>query len=379
MISKAKPLVLHIITGLNDGGAEAVLFNLIHSSTEFKHAVISLMGPGKYGPMMEEAGIHVSYLELSPNRPSPLKLMHLFRIVRSLKPDVVQTWMYHADFLGGLAAWCAGVRAIVWGLHHSTVDKGGAKWRTRQLVRLNALISSWLPFLIVTCSKKGAQVHGEIGYPPAKMVVVHNGYDTDAFKPDPVSRALIRSEFGVADDQLLLGCVARYNPQKDHRNLIFAFAEVLKIRPDSHLLLIGPGLTPENTDIVALLDTTGTQRSVTLVGPRKDVPALMNGLDLHVLSSLGEAFPNVVSEAMCCGTPCVATDVGDSATIVGKAGRICAPRDHKALARAILDIAPRCRDPALSEACRERILKKFTLDRMIEGYQTVWRRSMLGR
>ena len=132
---------------------------------------------------------------------------------------------------------------------------------------------------------------------------------------------------------------------KDHQNTIRAFAQVLRILPDSHLLLVGPGLTFENTELTNLLETTKTKNNVTLVGPRKDIPALMNGLDLHVLgSAFGEAFPNVLSEAMSCGTPCVATDVGDSATIIGETGRICPPRDCNALAEAILDIAPFWRD-----------------------------------
>lgn len=377
MTSDSKPTVLHIITGLNDGGAEAVLFNLIRSSTVFQHKVISLMGPGKYGPLMEESGFNVLYLGLSPTMPSPLKIIQLSRMVRAFQPDVVQTWMYHADLLGGLAAWSAGCRAIVWGLHHTTLDKEGTKWVTRKLVRLNSFISSWVPSHIITCSKKGGEVHREIGYPAEKMVTVHNGYNTDAFRPDAESRASIRSEFGATDDQLLLGCVARYNPQKDHQNTIRAFAQVLRILPDSHLLLVGPGLTFENTELTNLLETTKTKNNVTLVGPRKDIPALMNGLDLHVLgSAFGEAFPNVLSEAMSCGTPCVATDVGDSATIIGETGRICPPRDCNALAEAILDIAPLCRDPKVSESCRARILENFTLDHMVSGYQQVWRDSM---
>lgn len=379
MTSEARPVVLHVITGLNDGGAEAVLYNLIRAADAFEHRVISLMGPGKYGPLIEREGIGIDYVGLSPALPMPWKLSRLGRLVRRARPDVVQTWMYHADFLGGLAAWRAGHRAIVWGLHHSTLDRRGTKWTTRRLVGLNARLSRWLPRRIITCSQKGEAVHRAIGYPAGKMVVVPNGYNTDAFSPDARARAAIRAEFGVAGGQLLLGCVARYNPQKDHPNLIRAFAEVVRARPDARLLLIGPGLTEENGEIVALRAKLGLEESVTLAGPRPDIPAIMNGLDLHVLgSAFGEAFPNVLSEAMACGTPCVATDVGDSAEILGDTGRICPPRDPAALAAAVLEMAPLAGDPAAAEACRSRIVDRFGLDHMAASYQRVWSESLAG-
>jgi glycosyltransferase involved in cell wall biosynthesis len=372
-----KPVAMHIITGLNDGGAEAVLYNLIRAERHFEHKVISLMGPGKYGPKMQAEGVDVSYLGLRPSLPSPLKLLHLTSIVRRAEPDVVQCWMYHADLLGGYAAWRAGVRAIVWGLHHTTLDNQGTKWTTRQLVRLNSRVSPWMPRRIITCSNKGDVVHRKIGYPAEKMVVVHNGYNTAAFQPDAAARAAIRAEFGVRDDQFLLGCVARFNPQKDHRNLIKGFAGVAQARPDAHLLLVGPGLTVDNAEVTALIAEMGLTNRITLVGPRTDIPAVMNGLDLHVLSSaFGEAFPNVLSEAMSCGTPCVATDVGDSATIVGETGRIVPPRDSQALTAAILELASGLSDPAMQVACRDRILGNFTLEHMVAGYTKVWCESI---
>jgi glycosyltransferase involved in cell wall biosynthesis len=377
LMTSEKLVVLHIITGLNDGGAEAVMYNLIRTANDFEHKVISLMGPGKYGPKLEAEGFDVSYLELYPSLPSLLKLIKLIGMVRRATPDVVQCWMYHADLLGGYAAWRAGVRAIVWGLHHTTLDAQGTKWSTRQLVKLNTLVSPWLPRRIISCSNKGDVVHREIGYPAHKMVVVHNGYNTNAFTPDAQSRAAIRERIGIADDQLLLGCVARYNPQKDHRNLLLGFAEVVQARPDAHLLLIGPGLTENNTEVSILIADKGLTDQITMLGPQSDIPALMNGIDIHVLgSAFGEAFPNVLSEAMSCSTPCVATDVGDSATIVGETGRIVPRRDPAALAKAIIDLASQLPDHKLATACRDRILGNFTLAHMVQGYSRVWRDSI---
>ena len=147
---KRKPIVLHIITGLGGGGAEAVLYNLIRSAINFEHKIISLSGPGKYGPMMEAEGFEVFCLGLRSSLHSAMKLLKLPNLVRQAQPDVVQCWMYHADLLGGYAAWHANVRAIVWGLHHTTLDVQSTKWTTKQLVLFNARISSWLPHRIIT-------------------------------------------------------------------------------------------------------------------------------------------------------------------------------------------------------------------------------------
>ena len=374
---KRKPIVLHIITGLGGGGAEAVLYNLIRSAINFEHKIISLSGPGKYGPMMEAEGFEVFCLGLRSSLHSAMKLLKLPNLVRQAQPDVVQCWMYHADLLGGYAAWHANVRAIVWGLHHTTLDVQSTKWTTKQLVLFNARISSWLPHRIITCSKKGDVYHRGIGFPAEKMVVVHNGYNTATFIPDDTARTRFRSEFNISDDQLLLGCVARFNPQKDHCNILQAFAEVIKVRSNAHLLLIGPGLTAENTEITAQISKKGLSDHVTLVGPRLDIPMVMNGLDLHVLgSAYGEAFPNVLSEAMSCGTPCVATNVGDSATILGKTGCVVPARDSHALAAAILDLSHQLSHPALQTTCRAHILQNFTLEHMVAGYTQVWRESI---
>lgn len=378
MISdKTRPVALHIITDLDDGGAEAMLFNLVRGAAGFEHKVISLMGPGKFGPKLTALGVEVSCVDMSRKAPSPLKLLRLRRLVAAANADIVQTWMYHADLLGGLAARSLGLRTVIWGLHHTTVDKEGTRWATRQIVKLNARLSSRLPARIITCSKKGDEVHKAIGYDPDKMIVVHNGYDTSNFKPDSEQRAKIRAEFGIGEDQPLLGCVARYNPQKDHRNLLLGFARVLKSRPDAHLLLIGPGLTPDNAEITAILAAQKIQPNVTLVGARPDIPAVMNGLDLHVLgSAFGEAFPNVLSEAMACGTPCVATDVGDSRTIIGDTGLICPPRDPDALASAVLRMLPDMNAAEIQEKCRSRIVNNFTRDHMVAGYTAVWRKCI---
>ncbi|OCC22907.1 hypothetical protein MB02_14150 [Croceicoccus estronivorus] len=373
MTSDQRPHILHIITGLGDGGAEAVLYRLATYDDLHSHSVISLSGMGKYGPLLHEAGIAVEAMGLSPSLPSAARLMRMVQSVRRQAPDVVQTWMYHGDLLGGVAARLAGVRRVVWGLHNTTLDRQGTKWATRAIVRLNAQLSRRLPARIASCSEKGIQVHRDAGYAPGKLTVVHNGYDIGAFRPDANARQHIRAEWGITDDEILLGCVARFDPQKDHGNLLAAFRRVLDRQPAARLALIGTGMTHDNSALAGLIERNGVGQSVILCGRRSDIPAVMNGLDVHVLASaFGEAFPNVVCEAMACGTICAATDVGDTGLIIDSTGHICPPSDPDALASAILSAIERAGTAEASAACRARIESMFSLDRMAAGYAALW-------
>lgn len=365
--------VLHVITGLGDGGAEAVLHRVVCADTSFRHSVISLSDDGKYGTLLRKAGIDVAVLQMDSSVPSLIKLAQLVCMIRKARPNVVQTWMYHADLMGGLAARLAGNNAVVWGNHNSIVSRDSTKLATRLIVKLNAYLSHWIPRKIVSCSEKGAAVHAELGYATDRAVVVNNGYDLSVFRPDATNGSRVRKEFSVPSDSPFFGCVARDDPFKDHSTLLAGFAMVAQALPEAWLVLVGSGMTPENEHITAQLKQDRIDHRVILAGRRNDVPAIMNAIDVHVLSSTAEAFPNVLSEAMACGTPCAVTNVGDCAIIVGETGEVCEPQNPNALSRAMLDIFGRAREePNLSRACRARVTDHFSLNKMIAGYTDVW-------
>jgi glycosyltransferase involved in cell wall biosynthesis len=188
--------VTHIITGLNDGGAEAVLYRLCTHDGAHRHTVISLMDEGKYGPLLRAAGVEVLCLDMPRGHLRPRALWRLWHWLRTQRPDVVQTWMYHADLLGGVVARLAGIRAVVWGIHHTTLEPGESSRATRLIARLLARLSRRVPRRIVACAGRGVQVHGALGYDTARMRVVPNGYDLARFAPDPGSRARLRAALG---------------------------------------------------------------------------------------------------------------------------------------------------------------------------------------
>lgn len=369
--------VLHIITGLGDGGAEGVLTRLCLNSSEAAHVVISMTDDGKYGSVLRENGITVYSLGMNSGMHSFGCFFRLLRLTRSEKPDVVQTWMYHADLLGGLAARLACVRCVFWGVRQSTLEKGRSKRLTAMIARLCAVLSYIVPEKIICCANKAKEVHGELGYCKSKMTVIPNGYDLTKLKPSEGARSQVREQLGVNSDEILLGMVGRYHPQKNHRNLLEALSLLIAWGHSFRCVLVGTDMVTDNHSLLEEITELGLAESILLVGPRTDIPELMNALDVHVLSSSSEGFPNVVAEAMACGTPCVSTDVGDAAEIIADTGTVCPPESAEALAHSVLMLLKeQVERPELwssrKRRARGRIADLYSLERTVGMFESAW-------
>ncbi len=369
--------IFHIIAGLGNGGAESVLYRLCINDTN-NHTVISLMDAGKYGPLLRTEGVEVYCLNMPKGRISLRGLKTLWKILRTGQPDVVQTWMYHADLVGGFFARLAGIGYICWGIHHSNLEPGKNKYLTIWLARLCAVLSPYVPQHIVCCAQQAAEVHQALGYSKGKLVVIPNGYDLNWFRPDIEARARLRNEWGFSNEIPLLGMIGRFDPQKDHKNLIDALCQLRKKEVPFRCVLVGNGLSRDNKQLVSWLEEAQLFDQILLLGIRNDIPSVMNALDIHVLPSIGEAFPNVLAEAMSCGTPCVTTDVGDAALIVGETGWIVPPKNSNMLAYALDDAIVAWHDhilwPKRQRACRVRIEQNYEIEKMVCSYNDVWKR-----
>ena len=369
--------VLHVITGLGDGGAEGVLTRLCLNSRKAEHVVVSLTDEGKYGSVLRESGIAVYSLEMNPRRPSLPSFFRLVKLISKQKPDVVQTWLYHSDLFGGLAARMAGIRNIFWNIRLSNLHGGSEKKATVLTARVCAKLSSWLPKGIICCAEKAAKTHLELGYDKSKLVVIPNGYDLDKYSPNQAFRNLIRNEFQLGTDEIVLGMVGRFHLQKDHHNLLTALGYVKESRIPFRCLLVGSDLNEANLALISQINEMGLKNEVILAGQRRDIPMVMSALDIHILSSRYEGFPNVIAEAMACGTPCVSTDVGDASVIIGKTGVVCRVGNPEELANGILQLAieKSNNDEAWHSRmaeCRERIMSNYTLDKSVSRYEDVW-------
>ncbi|WBU31263.1 glycosyltransferase [Rhodopseudomonas palustris] len=346
------PRVLHIITSLEVGGAEKMLCKVVEelSSAGFACVVISLKAPGPLARILKERGVQVYSLGLGSLVDVPRALIRLAKLLRELKPDLVQTWLYHADLLGTVAIWLARVRCrLLWNIRCSGIDFSLYSKSTRIAVSILARISRY-PDGILVNSQAGLTEHISYGYRPKRWRLIPNGFDLKEFKPDAVARARIRGDLGIPGDGFVVGMVARFDPMKDHRTLLDAATIVVARCGRTSFVLCGRGVDHSN-EVLVTHSAYQTGR-VRLLGERSDVSAILASLDVLVLPSLfGEGFPNVLGEAMACGVPCIVTQVGDCSAIIGNSGLLIPFQSPEALAQAIEAL----RDESDDEASRRRV------------------------
>lgn len=368
--------LLFVTTSLDMGGAQMMLVRLLTGldRNQFSPTVISLVRPGPLQAPIEGLGIPIYSLEMPRGIPHPGALVKLVRWLRRNRPDAIQTWMYHADLLGGLAAKLAGGIPLAWGIRHADLSKNANRWHTLLTVKACAHLSRWLPSQIICSSEAARRLHVEAGYEPKKMVVVRNGVDLTLFQANAVSRSGLREELGVPDESLLVGLIGRFDPQKDHRNFVLAAGLLLHMWPHVRFVLCGERINWDNASLTGWIDEQGIRDRCYLLDNRDDMPRVMAAMDIVVSSSLGESFPNVVAEAMSCEVPCVVTDVGDSAVIVGDTGRVVPPRDPIALSAAMFGLITMNREMRcqLGMTARCRIEEHFALHTVVSRYQNLY-------
>lgn len=337
------------------------------------NVVITLTDQDALRPGVEDIGIEVHSLGMRRGRPSASGLYRLVRILRRERPLILQTWLYHADVLGSLAAKIVGIPVCVWNLRVSQIEMDRYPRVTRWALRAGARLSGW-PDLVVVNSSAGRDAHQAAGYRPRRWRVIGNGFDAGRFHPDPRARLGFRESLGLGD-HFLVGLVARYDPMKDHATF-FAAAEIfLKTSPEARFILAGSGVDRTNPALNSMIERCGLGDRVTLLGERADMPAVLPALDLVTLSSaFGEGFSNAVGEAMACGIPCVVTDVGDMARVVGDTGRVVPPRNPEALAAAWRDLESMGREGRLrlGAAARRRIETSFELSGIVRSYERTY-------
>ena len=336
--------------------------------------VISLMDIGQIGQKIQTLAVPVLQLGMRRGVANPLHLLRLVRWLQKNPPDIIQTWMYHADIIGGLAAKLIGNIPVVWNIRHTNLEPQVNKRSTIWTAKTCASLSSWLPVRIVCCAETARWIHEELGYAANKMVVIPNGFDMETFKPDPSARLAVRSELGIPKNAPLIGLIARFDPQKDHHNAIQGAALLHGRMPDVHFLFCGNGVTMENQELATWIKDAGIGDVCHLLGRREDIQRINAALDIASSSSCGEGFPNAIGEAMACEVPCVVTDVGDSAYLVGNTGSVVPPKSPKSLSEAwtkLLTLSLEERRK-LGQQARKRVAENFSLAYVVEQYQNLW-------
>ncbi|MCP5559056.1 MAG: glycosyltransferase [Verrucomicrobiaceae bacterium] len=370
--------ILFIIAGLGAGGAEAVLSQLVRGldPQRFDPCVISFTPGGRHGDAMRAAGVDVQDLGMKPGLPTPGGLWRMLRIAREFKPDLLCGWMQHGNLAASvLRPWLPGKPPILWNVRQAVYSLGFEKRSAALLISLLRWLSR-RPAAIICNSSVAAEQLEQIGYSMKHRRVIANGFNPDLFRPDSAARSSLRGELGLPVEAKLIGRIGRNDSQKDNGMFLRAMAELVPQREDLHIVMAGSGIEPGREPLATELQPHAAVLNgrLHLLGERSDVPRVTAALDISVSSSFTEGFPNVVGEAMACGVPPIATDVGDADLLMGQSG-ICIPaRDSAALVSActrLLDM-PEAERTDVQHAARQRIIDQFSIQSMIEKFQSLF-------
>lgn len=361
--------VVHVIVGLGQGGAEGALVRLIQSSdSPSNHVVVSLMDEGIHGATIRSFGAKVLTLNQRKGGFSLSAFQRLRAILNEQSPDVVQTWMYHADLIGGIAAKSLGI-PVVWGIRHSDNSLSSLGIKSWLVAKACATISGFVPSYIVACSQRAIDLHRKFGY-SGRFIYIPNGF------------ILSLKDFKDRGCNMppVFGHAARFHPMKNHAGLLEAFSRLKKNNIRVQINFAGQGVSTDNPIFLNLIPKN-IGSDVIACGPRHDMEDFYSELDCFLMSSAwGEAFPNVVAEAMLSGVPCIVTDVGDAAEIVGDTGWVVPPGNVDALAEAIASATEAAKDSDSwadrKIRARERIVAEYSMDKMKIRFEAVWKTAM---
>jgi glycosyltransferase involved in cell wall biosynthesis len=360
--------IFFLIRSLHPGGAERQLIELAKGldKARFHVTVATFYDGGELDAEIEGiAGITSLSLGKRGRWDVVPFMWRLWRAVLDAQPDILHGYMGVANELCLLLGKLLG-RRVVWGLRASNMDFSRYDRMSSWVFKVGAWLSRF-PDLIIVNSEAGRAHHMTHGYCGAHMIVIPNGIDTKRYFPDPHAGRCVRAEWGVADDETLIGLVGRLDPMKDHPTFLRAAGLLVQERADVRFVCVGDGSGLYQGELLALSQSLGLGRQLIWAGLRHDMPAVYNALDILTSSSYGEGFSNVIGEAMACGVPCVVTDVGDSARIVGETGMVVPPGDPEALAvawRGLLKL-PEDQRVMLTRAACERIKRNFRVSYLI--------------
>ena len=364
----------HVITGLSLGGAENSLYKLVShlDRQKFDISIISLKNQGVFGERFDALGIPVYSCNFSVGVGGLLAPFKLARFLLKLRPDIVQTWLYHADLIAGIAAKLIGVKCIIWSIRTTDLKQGS--WLTAVIRKLCALVSRVIPSKIVVVAHAARVKHIQLGYDELKMIVIPNGYDANQFKPDPVLVANLINEIGIRQTDLVVGCVGRLSEDKGQDILIEASQDVLNKFPDVKFVFIGSGFENTNKVLVDSIASKSKLDRFILMGERNDVNTCFGLMDIFCLPSRTEGFPNVLAEAMLSKLPCVSSDCGDARLLSNGHVSIAKINDSMDLANKItqmLGLNTIERRILGQESCSH-VSNEYSIDRMVTRYDSLF-------
>jgi glycosyltransferase involved in cell wall biosynthesis len=363
--------ILHIITGLHRGGAEIMLYKLQYGlrNSSFNQSVISFSCETSLSKDIRNLGVPVYSFDIKKDLSSCFKILPILFLIIKIRPNLIQGWMYHGNIVASISKIFLSNILVNWNVRQSLIDISKEKKFTKFIIKLSAFFSSTVDRIVYN-STFSAETHEDIGFNKNKTTIIYNGFDIEKFIPNS-NKEDIRQHYGIDSDKFLVGMIARYHPMKDHTNMINAAIILLNRKTRNyHFMFVGEGVKNIIDEI-----PEKHQRNFSLVNAVLEVEKILPIFDINVLSSWNEGFPNVIGEAMACGIPCIATDVGESRYIIGQTGFVVPPKNPESLAEAIdryFELENEEKNN-LSKIARQRVVNTYSLDKICKEYDNLYR------
>ena len=369
--------ILFLINSLHQGGAERQLVALLQGldRKQFHAIVVTYYQGGAWEETVRQMpGVDLHCLCLRNRFDLAGMFSALSRIIRRTRPDILYGLLGDACTLALIHGRVFGRRKVIWGLRATNMDFRRYSLSSGWVYRLNAYLSKQVDRIIAN-SWAGSEYHACQGYARDRIVVIPNGIDTGYFRPQPEEGAVLRRDWGFGMETPVIGRIGRLDPMKDYPTFLKAAAKLIHKRPEVRFAIVGGGSDQMRHDLQTMARTQGLGESVLWLGPREDLPAIYSACAFtSSSSSFGEGFPNVVAESLACEVPCVATDVGDSAGVVGPGGIIVPAKNPAAMVEVwdqILSLSQEERQQMGQEG-RKHVLENFSVQQMVHATEKVF-------
>lgn len=363
--------IAFLISSLEYGGAERQLIMLAKGLCRLNNSVLIIVfyPKGELAKELYDNNIKVSVISLDKRGRWQIIgfILRLVRTLRQQKPDILHSYLVVSNILAVVLKPIFPRIRMVWGVRSTNMDLRRYDWRVRLTYYIERCLSSFAD-LIIANSYAGRNYAVSNGFPENRMVVISNGIDTGYFKPDVMARKQVRDVWSISEHKKLIGLVGRIDPMKDHVTFLKAAAILASERDDVLFVCVGDGPDSYKKGLNFLTMNLGIEKRFFWAGKCSEMPAMYNALDICCSSSsFGEGFSNVIGEAMACGIPCVVTDVGDSAMIVGDTGIVVPPKSPEKLAEGLRIMIERLKeDNYLNLKVRKRIVSEFSPDKLVQ-------------
>jgi len=377
--------VLHIINSLKKGGAEGNLYRLckLHKKNykqKINITIITLINNGFYEEDLQKIGVKIFSLDFNKNNKLLSfikKILILRKIIKKIDPNIIQSLMYHSNFFS-LFIQKKYHDKIFWNIRHSELNLQISKKKTILISIICGLFSRIIPKKIIYCSQKSIEFHeNNHFYSKYKTILIDNGYSDKIFYPSQYLRFNFKRKNKIQKKDITLGYAGRYAKQKNIKSLLLAFSKIIKHHDNVYLYMVGKNISNKNKELSNFVSELKIKKKIFFLNEQKNLLEFYNGIDILVLASHSESFPNVVAEAMLCSTPVLASNAGCSKKIVDKYGFIMDKNDHLSITKNLsktIDIMVNKKKKwkFLKKSARIQIQKNFSIEKMTNNYLKNW-------